>query len=92
MCLSKIINEFEVACPNNCGIRVKKGELASHLDNHCPETLFECAECGKQMKKEIFKYHIAREHQDTMFNKFLKRDEEQKMQPSQVDEDQGQIA
>jgi len=62
MCLSKIINEFEVPCPLECGIRIKKGELQQHVDKYCPEKLYECAECGKQMKKDIFKYHISREH------------------------------
>lgn len=27
------------------------------------------------MKKDMFKYHISREHQDTMLNKFMKADE-----------------
>ena len=74
MCLSKIISDFEINCPYGCGIRVKKGDLAMHQEKYCPEKLFECAECGKKMKKDIFKYHIAREHQDTMLNKFLKQE------------------
>jgi hypothetical protein len=83
MCLNKIVNEFEVPCPLNCGVRIKKGELKQHVEKYCPEKLFECAECGKQMKKDVFKYHIAREHQDTMFNKFLKsnNDREQMLLP-----------
>ena len=47
-----------------------------HVDKYCTEKLFECAECGKKMKKDIFRYHIAREHQDTMLNKFLKKENE----------------
>lgn len=47
-----------------------------HMDKYCSEKLFECAECGKKMKKDIFKYHISREHQDTMLNKFLKVEEQ----------------
>ena len=77
MCLSKIINEFEILCPLDCGVRVKKGDLKMHVDKYCPEKLFQCAECNKKMKKDIFKYHISREHQDTMLNKFLKPDQEQ---------------
>ena len=34
-----------------------------HLKD-CSERMYECAECGKQMKKDIFKYHISREHQE----------------------------
>ena len=76
MCLSKIINEFEILCPLDCGVRVKKGDLKMHVDKYCPEKLFQCAECNKKMKKDIFKYHISREHQDTMLDKFLKPDQE----------------
>jgi len=47
-----------------------------HVDKYCTEKLFECAECGKKMKKDIFKYHISREHQDTMLDKFLKQETE----------------
>ena len=70
MCLNKIISEFEIECSYGCGARVKKGDLQIHLKN-CPEKLFECAECGKLLKKDTFKYHISREHPDTMFQKFV---------------------
>jgi hypothetical protein len=73
MCLRKIINEFEVECPQGCGMLVKKGDLRIHKEQLCREKLFECAECGKQMKREIFRLHISREHQDTMLNKFAKQ-------------------
>ena len=76
MCLNKIINEFEVMCPQNCGQRIKKGDLAMHMENSCPEKLFECAECSKKFRKDMFKYHIAKEHQDTMLTKFLKQNQE----------------
>jgi hypothetical protein len=54
-----------------CGARVKKGDVSMHLKN-CPEKLYECTECNKMMKKDMFKYHISREHQDTMLDKFMK--------------------
>jgi hypothetical protein len=66
MCLKKIIREFELPCPNNCGAKAKKGDLHLHLKD-CPEKLFECAECGEEFKKAEFREHIQREHQETMF-------------------------
>ena len=66
-----MINEFEVDCPLSCGQRVKQGDLATHLKD-CPEKLYECKECGKTMKKDIFKYHVAREHPDSMFQSFMR--------------------
>jgi hypothetical protein len=65
MCLNKIINEFEIECPQECGARVKKGNMAIHL-KECPEKKFECVECGAMLKKMEFRYHISREHGDTM--------------------------
>lgn len=55
---------------------VKKGDLKIHKEQLCREKLFECAECGKQMKRDIFRLHISREHQDTMLNKFSKQNQE----------------
>ena len=77
MCISKIINEFEVYCPLDCGIRIKKGDLKMHMEKYCTEKLYECTECSQKFKKDALKYHILKEHQDTMLNKFLKKENEE---------------
>lgn len=57
MCLNKLINEFEVPCPLNCGQSIKRGDINLHVKD-CPEKVYECTECGKEMKKHMFKLHI----------------------------------
>ena len=47
------------------------------MDRHCPEKLYECTECGKNMKRGKFKDHIAKEHQDKMLDRFIKGADEE---------------
>ena len=58
-----------------CGARIKKGDLQLHLKD-CPEKQYECVECNQMFKKVEFRYHISREHGDSMFRKFLKSNNE----------------
>lgn len=58
MCLNKIINELKEPCPLNCGKNIKRGDMQLHLKD-CPERLYECNECGKELKKSEFNKHIA---------------------------------
>ena len=55
--IEKLINDFEIVCPFSCGLRVKQGDLDSHLKN-CSQRTYECNECGKMLKKDQFKIHI----------------------------------
>ena len=55
--LEKLINDFEIECPENCGLRIKQGDIDAHM-KVCTEKRFECKECGQMLKKDMFKFHI----------------------------------
>ena len=66
----KIIGDFEIDCPLNCGKRIRKGDTKDHLKS-CPNKLYECKECHKKFKIDEFKEHIKNDHDDIILSKFV---------------------